>query len=89
MTENRKAMDQENELSDELVEVLKFITFSEGSVHPEDVAGQFSISKPKAQYFLDELQARDYVERSAIAMAGDSYWVTKGGRKFLFDKGML
>jgi DNA-binding IclR family transcriptional regulator len=80
-------MDNENDLTSELIDLLKYVAFKDGGVDEAEIAEKYSISKPKARYYLDELSDRDYLEMSALV---DTAWyVTKAGRKYLFDKNLL
>lgn len=80
-------MSDQNELTHELIELLKYTAFQDAGVEESEVAQKFDISKPKARYFLDELAERNYVRMSA--MVGSSWYITKEGRKFLFEKDLL
>jgi predicted ArsR family transcriptional regulator len=72
------------EISGEMLEILKIITFEEG-VSAEYLATKLEISRPKAKYYLDELMEKKYVYGSDDI----NYYPTKEGRKYMFDNNLL
>jgi predicted transcriptional regulator len=85
-----KVMNQTN--SDNLekvtLDILVKIAFTDDGLEAEQIAGMFTISKPKAQYYLDELRSNGLITMSS-SMVDNNYLITKEGRKFLFNKNLL
>ncbi len=86
---NQDRPGEEEEIKGEMLEILKEITFADGGVEVEHLADKFKISKPKALFYLDVLGQRGFVKRTAMAMAGEFYYPTAEGRKYLFDRDLL
>ncbi len=80
----------DREITGEMLEILKTVTFEDSGIEVEFLANRFNISKPKALYYLDELMARDYVHSFiALGSGGTFFHPTIKGRKYLFDHGLL
>jgi predicted transcriptional regulator len=78
-----------NEIIDETtVEILKKIAFSNNGLDANQISLDFSMSTPKAEYYIDELLEKRFV-RPSSSMVDNNYLVTKEGRKFLFEKNLL
>ncbi len=81
MEEHASSLDQV------IIDTLVKIAFSDESLEVEEIAREFNISKPKAQYYLDELMEIGYIECTKF---GDTaYFLSKKGRKYLFENGLL
>jgi hypothetical protein len=56
----------------------------------EELATKFEMSEPKMEYYLDELISKTLLERSGSLMGlPPHYYLTKEGRKFLVEQGLL
>lgn len=76
-----------NGLDQVIIDTLVKIAFSDTYLEVEEIAREFNISKPKAQYYLDELMENGYIERTMFD--NTAYFLSKKGRKFLFEQGLL
>lgn len=76
-----------NAIDQVIIDILVKIAFSDDFLEVEQIAEDFNVSKPKAQYYLDELMDKGYIERTKIGTT--AYFLSKIGRKFLFEKGLL
>ena len=79
----------EHEITGEMLEILKIVTFEDRGVEAEYLANKLGISTPKAEYYLDELTERNFVHSGVTFGESALYLVTKEGRKYMFDKGLL
>jgi predicted transcriptional regulator len=79
----------QQEITGEMLEILKIITLDAKGVEIQNLATKLSISEPRANYYLDELRERKFV-RTGVSLGGPTnYYPTKEGRKYLFEKGLL
>ena len=81
----------EQEIAGEMLEILKMAVFGDGGVTAPELANKLKISRPKAEYYLDELEARKLISTGGMVSfdAPTTYFPTKEGRKYLFDRDML
>lgn len=86
---NQNESSNEIELSGDMLEILKIITFAEGGIEVSSLARQLNFSNPKVQYFLDELEEKRFIRRGLTMYPSDTYYPTKEGRKYLFEHDLL
>lgn len=55
-----------------------------------EVTAEFKIHREEAQYYLDQLQGKGYIEEASEADTGeDGFQLTKKGRKYLIENKLL
>lgn len=82
-------LEDPQDITGEMLEILMIITNQGAGVEVQDLANKLKISRPKVEYYLDELGDRKFVRSSHSMVDGTYFYPTKEGRKYLFEKGLL
>jgi DNA-binding MarR family transcriptional regulator len=79
----------EHELTKEELDILLGLARSEDGLTATDLAEHFNVSTQRVTHFLDKLSSKKLVNMSANLLIGTTYFLTREGRKYLFDHGLL
>jgi hypothetical protein len=60
-----------------------------GDPNENELAGYFRMNKERMKYFLDILLENKMVNRTMTINSPSTYYLTKSGRKFLFENNLL
>jgi predicted transcriptional regulator len=75
---------------EEIISVLTMISrWDYGESTVTELASSFNVSEERMKYYLDILQEQKLIDFSAALGRKTFYYLTKGGRKFLIEKGLL
>jgi helix-turn-helix protein len=66
--------------------ILIKIAFSDSGLESKEIEDILKISKPKVEYYLDQLLEKDLISKMTYA---DGFACTKRGRQYLFEKNLL
>ncbi len=85
---NEKNNDEE--LEEIFVKILQFMANMESKrFFPNEIAAEFNVNTTKMQYYLEELEKKDYVYASLNMLHGTSYGLTSKGRAFLVENEII
>jgi hypothetical protein len=83
-----KSSPDTSELEPQALAVLKHLA-DRPRLHVEDISVKFSLQIEKAQYYLDQLEARHLIEYIASSREGIRYFLSAAGRSALVSRGLL
>jgi hypothetical protein len=78
-----------DEVTQEELEIMKFISDSNESVHPEELASVTGKHVQRMTFLLEGLEEKGLLERARNYLSGPSWYLGKEGRSWLARNGLL